>query len=180
MYLFFRSHKSLPMRVLSIVFLLICFVSCKDDDTNPSEFTGNEMVYNLTNDPTYYDGSGTVTFRERVDAGVTIDIAMDPTGSGGSHPAHLHYGTFDVPDAEMAAMLTPVDAATGASTTTIYKFLDDTEVSYNDIMSFDGSVKVHLDDGANKKVVIAATNIGINASMDISDIAECSAGKETI
>lgn len=158
--------------------LLLGFVACSEDD-NVSEFTGNEMVYNLTPESTYYDGSGTVTIKERVDQGITIDIAMDPTGSGGAHPAHLHYGTFDVPDAQMAAMLNPVDAVTGTSSTTIYKFLDDTEVTYNDILSFDGSIKVHLDDGANKTVVIAATNIGINASMDIGDIAICS-NKEPI
>jgi len=162
------------MKLYSALLLTLFFVACSTDDDMTTEFTGNEMVYNLTPESTYYSGSGTVTFRERIDNGVTIDIAMDPTGSGGTHPAHLHYGTFDIPDAEMAAMLTPVDATTGTSSTTIYKFLDDTEVTYNDLMNFDGSIKVHLDDGANKKVVIAATNIGLNASMDISDIASCS------
>ena len=157
----------------------LLFIACGDDDAPTSDFTGNEMVYTLTADPAYYTGSGTVTFRERVDQGVTIDIAMDPTGSAGTHPAHLHYGTFDIPDAEMAAMLTPVDAATGISSTTIYKFLDDTQITYNDLMTFDGSIKIHLDDGPNRKVVIAATNIGINASMNINDIATCS-NKEPI
>ena len=51
-------------------------------------------------------------------------------------------------------------------------------VSYTDLLDFDGSIKIHLDDGANKKVVIAAANIGINASMDISDISVCSSEKE--
>ena len=167
------------MKVITSLALILLFAACSEDDKSVSDFTGNEMVYNLTPESTYYNGSGTVTFKERVDQGVTIDIAMDPTGSGGTHPAHLHYGTFDVPDAEMAAMLTPVDATTGISTTTIYKFLDDTEVTFSDLMKFDGSVKIHLDDGPNKSVVIAATNIGINASMDISDIATCS-NKEPI
>ncbi|GJM28527.1 MAG: hypothetical protein DHS20C17_11620 [Cyclobacteriaceae bacterium] len=156
------------------------FIACEEDDVDVSEFTGNEMVYNLTPESTYYNGSGSVTIKERVDQGVTIEIAMDPTGSGGSHPAHLHYGTFDVPDAEMAAMLIPVDASTGLSVTTIYMFLDETEISYNQLIDFDGSIKVHLDDGPNKKVVIAATNIGINASMNISDIAVCSSEKQAI
>ena len=96
------------------------------------------------------------------------ESAMDPTGSGGFHPAHLHYGTFDNPDAEMAAMLNPVDATTGESSTTIYKLLDETKVTYMDLVEFDGSIKIHLDDGPNKKVVIAAANIGLNASADIS------------
>jgi hypothetical protein len=36
-----------------------------------------------------------------------------------------------------------------------------------------------MDDGVNKNVVLAATNIGVNASMDIGDIAVCSS-KEAI
>ena len=158
------------MRKLFVLAILVITVSCGDDDSITSDFTGNLMVYNLTADPVYYQGEGSVTFRERVDKGVTIEISMDPTGSAGVHPAHLHYGTFDVPDAEMAAMLTSVEASTGESLTAIYKFLDETAVSYTDLLDFDGSIKIHLDDGPNKKVVIAAANIGINASMDISEV----------
>ena len=106
------------MRNFVLLLATLAFFACSDDDP-VSEFTGNEMVYNLTADPQYYDGSGTVTFKERVDEGVTIGISMDPTGSGGLHPAHLHYGTYDIPDAEMAAMLNSVDATTGQSETTI-------------------------------------------------------------
>ena len=168
------------MRLLSYLFILLTITACSDDDGPVSELTGNEMVYNLVSDPQYYDGSGTVTFQERIDEGVTIEISMDATGSGGVHPAHLHYGTYDVPDAEMAAMLNAVDATTGQSTTTIYKLLDDSKITYTDILSFDGSVKIHMDDGPNKKIVLTATNIGVNASMDISDIATCSSDKEAI
>ena len=99
---------------------------------------------------------------------------MDPTGSGGFNPAILHYGTFVVTDTPMAAMLTPVDASTGISSTTICEFLDETKITYNDPMPFDGSIEIQLDNGASSKVVIAATNIGINAKIEIKDIAECS------
>ena len=166
------------MRLFSFLLILLVISACSDDDGLVSDFTGNEMVYNLVSDPQYYNGDGTVTFKERVDEGVTIEIDMEPTGSGGFHPTHLHYGTYDIPDAAMAAMLTPVDATTGSSTTTIYQLLDASKITYTDILSFDGSIKVHLDDGANSKIVLTATNVGLNASMDISDIATCSSGKE--
>ena len=64
----------------------------------------------------------------------------------------------------MAAMLNPVDATNGESSTTIYKLLDEAKVTYVDLVEFDGSIKIHLDDGPNKKVVIAAANIGLNAN----------------
>jgi hypothetical protein len=56
---------------------------------------------------------------------------------------------------------------------------DQTQFSYEDLLNFNGSVKVHMDDGPNKDVVLAGTNIGINSSMDIGDIAVCSS-KEAI
>ena len=165
------------MRYFIIISIFIS--ACSSDDVTELEFTGNELVYDLTVDPQYYNGEGTVTFKERTDQGLTIDISMDATGSGGLHPAHLHYGTFDVPDAEMAVMLNPVDASTGNSTTTVYKLLDGSNITYSDILRFDGSIKVHMDDGPNKSIVLAATNIGSNASMDISGIAVCSSEGKT-
>ncbi len=164
MTLLLSNSNYVDMRILILFVLILTFTTCNDDDLSMSEFAGNMMAYNLTPESSHYHGSGTVTFKERVDQGVTIEIAMDPTGSGGFHPAHLHYGTFDNPDAEMAAMLNSVDATTGESSTTIYKLLDETKVTYADLIEFDGSIKIHLDDGPNKKVVIAAVNIGLNAS----------------
>jgi hypothetical protein len=158
------------MKKYPFLLLFLALFACNDDENALNEFTGNIMVYNLSPESSHYNGSGTVTFKERVDQGVTIEVAMDPTGSGGFHPMHLHYGTFDNPDAEMAAILNPVDATNGESSTTIYKLLDETKVTYMDLVEFDGSIKIHLDDGPNKKVVIAAANIGLNASSaDISD-----------
>ena len=170
----------LTMKSYLLLSLLVIFAACGDDESQVMEFTGNQMIYNLTNDPLYYDGSGTVTFKERVDGGVNIEVSMDPTGSAGLHPTHLHFGTFDDPDAEMAALLSSVDAVTGQSTTTLYELLDGTTISYIYLLEYDGSIKIHLDDDVNKKVVIAAANIGINASMDITDIAVCSSEKEAI
>lgn len=150
------------MKIFSLLLIFLTYVACSEDDSPVQEFTGAQKVYNLIADPQFYNGSGTVSFRERSDGGVTIDISMDPTGSGGMHPAHLHYGTFDIPDAEMAAMLNPVDASTGQSSTTIYKFVDGSEITYEELLVFDGSIKVHMDDGPNKSIVLAAANIGAN------------------
>ncbi len=168
------------IRYSLILGLLVVLWSCDSSDPDENIFTGVSTTYNLTNVDAQYNGGGTVIFRERTDQSVTIEIAMQPTGSGGTHPAHLHHGTFDIADAEMAAMLTPVDAATGQSTTTFGQLLDGTTVSYQQLMDFDGSIKIHLDDGANKAVVLAAVNIGINAGINSEKIAVCSSDQESI
>ena len=51
------------MRYYTLLIFLALFMACSDDDGPESEFTGNEMVYNLTPDPQYYTGSGTVIFK---------------------------------------------------------------------------------------------------------------------
>ena len=168
------------MRNALILCSLLLFWSCESDDPGDNIFTGVSTTYNLTNVDAQYNGGGTVVFKERTDQSVTIEITMQPTGSGGSHPAHLHYGTFDIPDAEMAAMLTPVDATTGISITTLSQLLDGTDITYQDLMLFDGSIKIHQDDGANKAVVLAAVNIGINAGINSQEIAVCSSAKDSI
>ena len=168
------------MRNALILCALLILWSCDDNDPVDNIFTGVSTTFNLTNVDAQYTGGGTVIFKERTDQSVTIEITMQPTGSGGSHPAHLHYGTFDIPDAEMAAMLTPVDAATGISVTTLSELLDGTEITYQDLMNFDGSIKIHQDDGANRKVVFAAVNIGINAGINSKEIAVCSSEKQPI
>ena len=173
----------IKMRIMKYVLMLLLvvgFFSCGDDDPAASEFTGLSTTYTLTNVSAQYTGGGSITFRERVDGAVTIEVEMQSTGSAGSHPVHIHYGTFDVVDAEMAALLSPVDAATGISSSILSQLLDGTTVSYNDLLQFDGSIKIHLDDGPNKSVVLAAVNIGINAGINSQDIAVCSSSKESI
>ena len=180
MFNFVMIKMRIMKNLAGLLFLILFTTSCGDNDPAASEFTGISTVYNLTNVSAQYSGGGTVTFRERVDGAVTIEVEMQSTGTAGSHPLHIHHGTFDIADAEMAALLTPVDAASGLSTSTISSLIDGTSVDYNALSNFDGSIKIHLDDGPNKTVVLAAVNIGINAGINSQDIAVCSSAKESI
>ena len=173
------------MKYSTIVTLLLIsnllFVGCENSgDPQATTFTGNEVIYNLIPGNSQFNLSGTINFKETTDNGIVVEIQVQESGSGGAHPVHLHFGTLETPDANIAALLSPVDATTGVSVTTLSLLDDQTPFTYNQLLGFDGSVKIHLDDGANKDVVLAATNIGINASMDISDIAVCSSEKEAI
>lgn len=158
----------------------VVLVACDSDNPATNDFTGNEVSYNLLPGTSQFSFSGTITFKERTDQSISAEIQVAASGSGGVHPVHLHFGTADFPDAQIAALFSPVDAISGLSVTNLSVLLDQTEISYADLLAFDGSVKIHLDNGANKDVVLAAANIGLNAGMDISDITICSSDKESI
>jgi hypothetical protein len=156
------------------------FYSCDStNDPQANDLTGRQVTYNLIPGDSQLRVSGTIDFRERSDKSILVEIKVNSTGSGGEHPVHLHLGTLETADAPILALLTPVDAVTGVSTTSLTLLDDQTQFSYEDLLNFNGSVKVHMDDGPNKDVVLAGTNIGINSSMDIGDIAVCSS-KEAI
>ena len=167
--------------ISGLVLISACFFYSCDSTSDPqaTDLTGRQMTYNLIPGSSQFSVSGTIDFKERSDQSILIEIEVNSTGSGGEHPVHLHLGTLETADAPIVALLTPVDAASGISKTTLIVLDDQTQFSYQDLLNFDGSIKVHMDDGPNKDVVLAGTNIGINASMDIGDIAVCSS-KEAI
>ncbi len=162
--------------VSGLVLITSCFFYSCDSAGDPqaTDLTGRQVTYNLIPGNSQFGVSGTIDFKERTDQSILVEIEVNSTGSGGEHPVHLHLGTLDVADAEIVALLTPVNAATGISTTRLTLLADQTQFSYQDLLNFNGSIKVHMDDGPNRDVVLAATNIGINASIDVNDIAVCS------
>ncbi len=155
------------------LFAIACLLSaCDRADDVSDAFTGRQTAYTLAS-ASEYNIQGTATFRETRGGDLQLTVQLENTVAGGQHPGHLHYGTVDVPGSEMALMLTPVEGATGTSVTTFNQLADGTPFGFDDLMGFDGSLKVHLDGGANKDVVLAGANIGQNAAALADDIAVC-------
>ena len=156
------------------IFVVAClFSACDRSDDASDAFTGRQTAYTMAS-ASEYNIQGTATFREKIGGDLQLTVQLENTVAGGQHPGHLHYGTVDVPGSEMALMLTPVEGATGTSVTTFNQLANGTPFDFDDLMGFDGSLKVHLDGGANKDVVLAGANIGQNAAALADDIAVCS------
>ena len=156
------------------MFVIACLLSaCDRSDDASDAFTGRQTVYPLAS-ATEYNIQGTATFREMRGGNLQLTVQLDNTVAGGQHPGHLHYGTIDVPGSEVALLLTPVEGSTGASVTTFNQLANGTPFTFDDLMGFDGSLKVHLDGGLNKDVVLAGANIGKNTAALADDIAVCS------
>lgn len=150
---------------LILIVLSIAFVSAcdKDDDHGDSgDLTGRSLEYPLLAG-SEYNTSGTITFQEKKDKTLRAVIKIGPSGMKVYHPVHLHYGEFEM-DAPMASMLHPVDGMTGEGITEQVILEDDTPLTFEELQQFDGHVKVHGDDEANKDLILAYGNIGANKS----------------
>lgn len=160
------------LTITNLLVATLLFSACDRADDASDVFTAKQAAYTLAS-ATEYNIQGVATFREKRNGDLQLTVQLENTVAGGQHPGHLHYGTVDTPGSTVALMLTPVDGETGTSVTTFNQLADGTSFGFSDLMSFDGSLKVHLDGGVNKDVVLAGANVGQNAAALTGDIALC-------
>lgn len=153
---------------LSIALLALTVASCDDDSQNQDlgEFTGNEITYQLFASSDYKN-DGYITFKERKDESIQAEVILSNTQDGGFHPLHLHQGPINA-DGDLVAILNPVEGKTGKSNTVFDVLGDETKFTYTDLLNYNGSIRVHLDDGIYKDEVLAGGNIGTNRLNDFN------------
>ncbi|HMJ68820.1 MAG TPA: hypothetical protein VK508_07995 [Cyclobacteriaceae bacterium] len=156
------------MKGIASIFFVAILISCQEPEA-VSEFTGNEITYELVAG-SEYNVNGTISFKERVDGFTNVIIQLKGTDGKAQHPVHLHLGTISTPKADVAALLSPVSAATGKSETLLDKLADDTPILYRDISNLEACIKIHLaDSGAGRDVILAGGNIGESYVKALSD-----------
>lgn len=147
--------------------ILIVLNACNENEAVTTDFTGNETTYPLLAGSTY-PVNGTVSFKEKKDGTTLIRIELSGTEGDIKLPVHLHLGTISTPDADIAALLTPVTGKTGISETVFSTLADESPISYQDLLRLNACVKVHLSAvGPDKDIILAGGNIGV-ASLDES------------
>jgi len=151
------------MKDLRLIVMCGLFAACQPAANDVvSDFTGNETTYDLQSGSTH-GVTGTIVFKERKDGQITSNIKLNGTSGTQQHPVHLHLGNLSTPDADIALLLTPVNAATGTSTTLISRLADESILTYAQLKNFEASVKIHLGDvGADRDVILAAGDIGLS------------------
>jgi hypothetical protein len=156
------------MKGIASILLVVVLLSCQEQEA-VSEFTGNQLTYELASG-SEYNVSGTISFKERVDGFTTVMIQLTGTDGTAKHPVHLHLGTIATPKADVAALLSPVEAATGLSETLLDRLADDTPVKYIDISNIEACIKIHLSDsGPARDVILAGGNIGESYVKELSN-----------
>ncbi len=128
-------------------------------DIGGNMLTGEMMEYPL--ESAAIEGiNGSVTFKERESGNTLIEIMLQNTPDGGSHPSHIHVNSA----AEGGGVVVPlnnVDGDTGVGQTDVFQDKDQNPLSYSDLIAYDGHVMVHL--SSNEiSTIIARGDIGGN------------------
>lgn len=134
-------------------------------DVGGNKLTGEMMMYDLAE----IGGSGvsgTVKFEERMNEHTLATIMLTGTPADGDHPAHIHDGSVENPGG-IVISLNNVDGNTGMSMTNIEKNDAEEDFSYDEIIAFNGHVKVHLSP-MDLATVVAAGDIGGNSGARVS------------
>jgi len=149
--------KKFSLLVLSV----IAFVGCDSDDdgtVNPP-FEGETKEFQLA-EVSDSGVSGTATFTEMEDNSVLVELEVEGTEVGNSHPAHIHFNSA-LEGGDIAISLEPVDGETGVSATEISSLDDGTEIDFDELVSFDGYINIHKS-AEELDMLIAQGDIGEN------------------
>jgi hypothetical protein len=129
-------------------------------DIGQNDLTGDSKVYTL-NEKDVAGISGTATFYKRVNGSALAILEVQNTVPGAAHPAHIHQNDAATGGA-IAVSFAPVNGDTGMSATQIEQLDDETSVTYDEILTFNGYINVHLGAGADLATIVAQGNIGSN------------------
>lgn len=130
-------------------------------DIGSNELTGESTTYVL-GEKDVVGINGTATFRKRANGTTLAILDVENTIAGSSHPAHIHNNTAEM-GGSIAFTFTPVDGTTGMSMTNIVALDDETAITYEQLLEFNGYINVHLS-MAELATVVAQGNIGVNVN----------------
>ncbi len=156
------------MKKLFLAFLIVVGLgACTEDE--PELYTGQQLEFDLFKSSDY-DYNGTLTVKELRDGKLEFDIQLEGAKSSTEYdfPAHLHFGGYDQAEAPIAFMLNPVSSKSLLSNTVLGSLSDGTNLTFEQMKTFDGHVKIHLaSEGPDYSVILVAGNVGANFSAEV-------------
>ncbi|WKZ58667.1 MAG: hypothetical protein QY309_12405 [Cyclobacteriaceae bacterium] len=153
------------MRKLAALVLGLAIFGCQESEQPVGEFTGNEVTYALQAGSVYVV-SGVATIKEKKDGSAQVVINLTGTEGTAQLPVHVHLGNISEADADVAALLNPINAANGKSETIVKQLADETPVTYAELVDINACIKIHLaETGPERDIILAAGNIG-KAALD--------------
>lgn len=130
-------------------------------DIGQNELTGDKKVYTL-NEVADSGVSGTATFAKRKNGKTEITLSLQGTAADGDHPAHIHANSVASGTGGIVLDLKNVNGATGKSVTSANALNDQTAITYDELLGYNGHINVHLS-ASNLGTLIAQGDIGSNA-----------------
>ena len=105
--------------------------------------------------------SGEVTFTKNEDGSTTVLLEINGS-SKDVHPAFIYFNNAAT-GGEVAITLNPIDCDCESSTTIVATLDDGTPITYEQLLKFDGHLKIHQN-GDHLEIIITQGNIGANAN----------------
>ncbi len=128
-------------------------------DIGKNDLTSESKVYTLA-EKDVVGISGTATFYKRIDGSALAVLNIMNTPVGGMHPAHIHENDAAT-GGPIAFSFSPVNGDTGMSMSQVETLDDGTAITYDEILSFDGYINVHLN-ASQLGTIVAQGNVGSN------------------
>lgn len=129
-------------------------------DIGQNELTGDSEEYAL-DAKTGDNVSGIATFTRRRNDEILVTLSLNNTQEGNIHPAHIHNNTA-AEGGGIAIDLASVDGSTGMSLTNVTELNDGTAISYDELISMDGYINVHLSE-SQLQTIVSQGDVGQNA-----------------
>lgn len=128
-------------------------------DIGDNELTGASVSYQL-NEVDVPGIQGTATFYQRQNGTSLAVIELENAVPGASYPSHIHENDVAT-TGPIIFTFNDVDGDTGISETNVELLNDDTPFGYDQVVSVNGYINVHLSD-TQLNVLVAQGNIGSN------------------
>ena len=132
---------------------LITMSSCNDDEDDMNvgpEGTGELVTFPLDGVANSAAG-GMITFELMDDASTKITVELEGAVNGQMHPIHIHENTA-AEGGGIVITLENVDGTTGKSETFVTMTDDESPISFEQLVDFDGYINVHQSMSTNDDI----------------------------
>ncbi|WP_055436590.1 hypothetical protein [Lacinutrix algicola] len=144
-----------------ILMPLVLISSCRSDDAETDQVTDLASKTYTLNTVDNSGISGTVRFIKNSNFTLSIELRLLGTVNNNYHSGFLYMDNAANNGEDVAITLDVVDGDTGMSTTVFTSLDDDTPISYEELLNFDGYVEVKSND-VNLNTPVANVDIGQN------------------
>lgn len=140
---------------------LVLFTNCRSDDADTDQVTDLESKNYILTAVDNSGISGSVRFIKNSNFTLGIEINVVGTINNDFHSAFLYVDNAANDGGVVALTLETVVGETGMSTTAFTTLDDDTPISYEELLDFDGHIEVKSND-TNLSSAVATADIGQN------------------
>ncbi|MCK0189547.1 hypothetical protein [Arenibacter sp. F20364] len=144
---------------LLLLSISLIFTGCSKDDSSSKSSTSVKL-YTLSS-VSNSNISGKVTFKKNEDGSTTVLLEINGSSTD-IHPAFIYFNNAET-GGEVAITLEPIDCDCESSSTIVTTLDDGTPITYEQLLKFDGHIKIHQNED-HLEIVITEGNIGANGN----------------